>query len=464
MQNAVQTQGTWQASLDALRAKDWDSLRVQLLRLHPSDVAEMIIELPSEEEGIVFRLLPRDRSARVFAYLPHEHQEALLHSLSRDELKLLLDEIPPDDRTRLFEEVPPEVTRRLLESLSPDELIKARQLLGYAENTAGRFMTPKYVAVQPEMTAAGALAHIRSTGKGKETLNVIYIVDATGKLVEDVRLGSLVLADPDSKVTEIDDPSLVAISATDSVEDVLRAFEKYDRVALPVVDRDQKMLGIITVDDVLDIAERKTTQDMQKAGGSEALDAAYLKTGFWSLLRKRGGWLSALFLGEMLTATAMSHFEVEIQHAVVLALFVPLIISSGGNSGSQATSLMIRSLALRELRLRDWTLVFRRELLTGILLGGFLGFIGFLRIILWQRLHFTNYGVHYLLVGVTVWASLVGVVMFGSVSGSMLPFILRRLGFDPATSSAPFVATLVDVTGLVIYFSIALLILRGTLL
>ncbi|MEP6800602.1 MAG: magnesium transporter [Acidobacteriota bacterium] len=464
MKNAVQTEGTWQESLDALRAKDWEALRSQLLRLHPSDVAEMIIELPGEEEGIVFRLLPRDRSARVFAYLPYEHQEALLHSLSRDELKLLLDEIPPDDRTRLFEEVPPEVTRRLLESLSPDELIKARQLLGYPENTAGRFMTPKYVTVQPDMTAAGALAHIRSTGKGKETLNVIYIVDATGKLLEDVRLGSLVLADPDTKVTEIDDPSLVAISATDSVEDVLRAFEKYDRVALPVVDRDQKMLGIITVDDVLDLAERKTTQDMQKAGGSEALDAAYLKTGFWSLLRKRGGWLSALFLGEMLTATAMSHFEVEIQHAVVLALFVPLIISSGGNSGSQATSLMIRSLALRELRLRDWTLVFRRELLTGILLGGFLGFIGFLRIILWQRLHFTDYGVHYLLVGITVWASLVGVVMFGSLSGSMLPFLLRRLGFDPATSSAPFVATLVDVTGLVIYFSIALLILRGTLL
>jgi magnesium transporter len=259
------------------------------------------------------------------------------------------------------------------------------------------------VAVRPGMTAGEALAHIRKTGKGKETLNVVYIVDDAGKLVEDVRLGSLVLAEPDTKLSEIEDPALVAITATDSVEDVLRAFEKYDRVALPVVDRDQKMLGIITVDDVLDLAESETTRDIQKVGGTEALDAAYLKTGFWSLLRKRGGWLSALFLGEMLTATAMGHFEVEIQRAVG-------------------------------------------------------------RIILWQRLHFTDYGIHYLLVGATVWASLIGVVTFGSVSGSMLPFILRRLGFDPATSSAPFVATLVDVTGLVIYFSIALLILRGTLL
>jgi magnesium transporter len=464
MKNSVVRESRREKSLDALRRKDWDMLRAELLALHPSDVAELIIDLSNGEEGIVFRLLPRDRSARVFAYLPFEHQETLLHSLSTEELKELVGQIPPDDRTRLLEELPPEVTRRLLESLSPDELANARQLLGYAENTAGRFMTPKYVAIQPGMTAAEALASIRSTGKGKETLNVIYIVDGTGKLIEDVRLGSLVLADPGTRVTEIVDPALVAIVATDSVDDVLQAFEKYDRVALPVVDRDQKMLGIITVDDVLDLAERKSTREMQKVGGTEALDAAYLDTGFWSLLRKRGGWLSALFLGEMLTATAMGYFEVEIQRAVVLALFVPLIISSGGNSGSQATSLMIRSLALQELRLRDWTLVFRREVLTGLLLGSFLGFIGFLRIILWQHLHFTDYGAHYLLVGATVWASLVGVVMFGSLSGSMLPFILRRLGFDPATSSAPFVATLVDVTGLVIYFSIALLILRGTLL
>jgi len=464
VRNATLTGIRWQKPLDSLRAKDWEALRSQLRRLYPSDIADFIVDLPAEEAGIVFRLLPRKQAARVFAQLKPGRQEALLHSLSSDELRQLLDAIPPDDRTRLFEELPPIVTRKLMESLSPAELTNARRLLGYPENTAGRFMTPKYVSVSPTMTAAEALAHIRTTGADKETLNVIYVVDEKGRLVEDLRIGSLVLADPATKVTEIEDPVLVSILPTDSVDDVLRTFERYRRVALPVADRDHTMLGIITVDDVLNLAEQKTTRDIQRAGGTEALDASYLDTGFWSLLRKRGGWLSALFLGEMLTATAMSHFEGEIQRAVVLALFVPLIISSGGNSGSQATSLMIRSLALRELRLRDWIRVFRRELMTGFLLGAFLGFIGFLRIVLWERLRLTDYGAHYLLVAVTVWASLIGVVMFGSVAGSMLPFVLRRLGFDPATSSAPFVATLVDVTGLVIYFSIALLILRGTLL
>ncbi|HVT04625.1 MAG TPA: magnesium transporter, partial [Thermoanaerobaculia bacterium] len=227
---------------------------------------------------------------------------------------------------------------------------------------------------------------------------------------------------------------------------------------------ERKMLGIITADDVLDIAQQESTEDMQKMGGSEALDAPYLEVGFWTMVKKRGGWLAALFLGEMLTATAMSFFEGEISKAVVLALFVPLIISSGGNSGSQATSLIIRSLALRELKLRDWFRVFRREILSGLALGMFLGAIGFLRIVLWQNLHLTNYGVHYMLVAITVWGSLLGVITFGSTVGAMLPFILRRLGFDPATSSAPFVATLVDVTGLVIYFSVAMVILRGTLL
>jgi magnesium transporter len=235
-------------------------------------------------------------------------------------------------------------------------------------------------------------------------------------------------------------------------------------MALPVTDSVGHMLGVITVDDVLDVAEQEATEDIQKLGGMEALDAPYLNVDVWSMIRKRAGWLSALFLGEMLTATAMSYFEGEIAHAVVLALFVPLIISSGGNSGSQATSLIIRSLALRELRLRDWFRVFRRELISGLFLGSLLGFIGFFRIVMWERLHLTEYGVHYMLVAVTVWLSLIGVVTFGTLAGSMLPFVLRRLGFDPATSSAPFVATLVDVTGLCIYFTVALLILRGTLL
>jgi magnesium transporter len=279
-----------------------------------------------------------------------------------------------------------------------------------------------------------------------------------------MRLSSLVLADPKTLVREIDDPPLVCVLANDDREEVLKAFEKYDRVALPVTDSEGHMLGIITVDDVLDVAEQEATEDIQKLGGMEALDAPYLQVGILSMIRKRAGWLSALFLGEMLTATAMSYFEGEIARAVVLALFVPLIISSGGNSGSQATSLIIRSMALRELRLRDWWRVFHREILSGLTLGTLLGSIGFIRIVLWEHFHFTEYGPHYLLVAFTVWLALIGVVTFGTVAGSMLPFLLRRLGFDPATSSAPFVATLVDVTGLCIYFTVALMLLRGTML
>lgn len=449
---------------ELIRQQSWNELRDRLTDMHPSDVADLIIALPREEEGFVFRVLPRDEAGEVFSYLPPDHQEGLIESLTNEQVHNVLAEMNPDDRTRLLEEMPAEVTRRLMTALSPEDLKNARWLLGYPEDTAGRYMTPRYVTIQAEMTAGEALDHIRKTGPGKETVNVVYIVDQRGRLVEDIRLSSLVLSDPLARVTEIDDPPLVKMNATDDREEVLKAFEKYDRLALPVTDADGHMLGIITVDDVLDVAEQEATEDIQKLGGMEALDAPYLQVNVLSMIRKRAGWLSALFLGEMLTATAMSYFEKEIARAVVLALFVPLIISSGGNSGSQATSLIIRSLALRELRLRDWFRVFRREIISGLVLGSLLGFIGFVRIVLWEKLGLTEYGVHYMLVALTVWLSLIGVVMFGTIAGSMLPFVLRKLGFDPATASAPFVATLVDVTGLCIYFTVALLILRGTLL
>jgi magnesium transporter len=457
--NETMTLSVWE---DLIHNQRWDELRAKLAATHSSDIAEALGQVHGKEQAVVFRLLPRDHAAQVFAYLPADRQKALLRALSTDEVKSVLDGMPPDDRTRFFEEMPANVTRQLLEVLSPQELENARQLLGYPEHSVGRYMTPDYVAIRPEMTAAQALEHIRKVGRGMETLNVIYILDENGKLLEDVRLGSLVLADPQTVVTAIADPPLVSLRATDDRERALELFEKYDRVALPVTDTLGNMLGIVTADDVLDIAESEATEDIQKLGGSEALDAPYTQVGLWSMIRKRGGWLSALFLGEMLTATAMSFFEGEIARAVVLALFVPLIISSGGNSGSQAASLIIRALALRELKLSDWFRVFRREL--GLALGSLLGVIGFFRIVAWQHLHLTNYGEHYVLLGFTVWASLIGVVMFGTLAGSMLPFVLRRLGFDPAASSAPFVATLVDVTGLCIYFLVALLILRGTLL
>lgn len=464
---------------ELIRNRNFGELSEIIKELDPPDIAELIEDLPAESEGVVFRVLPRQQAAAVFSYLPLETQEKLLQSLGNDVTTGIVGEMTPDDRARLLEELPAEVTQRLLTSLSPAELKKTRDLLGYAPDTVGRYMTPEYAAVTSDMTAAQALEHIRSTGRGKETLNIVYILDKQGRLLEDVRLGSLVMARPDLLAVHIDDRPLVTIGPNDNVDELVNIFEKYDRVALPVIDETGVMLGIVTVDDVLEFAQKRATKEIQNLGGSEALDAPYFDVGFWDMCRKRGGWLAVLFFGEMLTATAMGHFEHEIEKAAVVALFVPLIISSGGNSGSQGTSLLIRSLALGEVKLKEWWRVFGRELRTGLALGICLGTIGLLRIAAWQGLSTvpgigtffqgsggegTAYGEHWFLLGLTVMFSLVGVITWGTLAGSMLPFILRRLGFDPATSSAPFVATLVDVTGLIIYFTVAELILRGTLL
>lgn len=444
---------------ELIAEKRWDVIQRALAEFDPSDVAEIIAEAPHPDDVAIFRLLPREQAGAVFAYLPADRQDALLRNLTNEQMQTVLQGMSPDDQARLFEELPAEVTRRILDTLSPEELKAARSLLGYPPESAGRYMTPRYVALMPGWTAAEALDFIRRVGAGMETLNVVYVVDETGKLLKELRLGALVLADPKTLVGDIEGRPLVAIPATMDREEVVAAFRKYDRVALPVVDRDGKMLGIITADDVLDVAEREATEDIQKFGGMEALDKPYLEVSYREMVLKRGGWLSALFLGEMLTATAMGYFEDEIAKKVVLAMFIPLIISSGGNSGSQAATLVVRALALTELKLRDWWRVFLREIRSGLSLGCWLGLIGFARIVLWQELHIFDYGHDFLLVALTVWVSLIGVVTFGSVTGSMFPFLLRWLGFDPATSSAPFVATLVDVMGLVIYFCVALVIL-----
>lgn len=446
-----------------IREKDWKRLRAEFAELEAPDLAEILEDFPIQDSSLVFRILPREQAAETFEYLPLETQTQLVQSLAGEPLVNLLNEMAPDDRTRLFEELPPEVTKRALASLKPSELKIARQLLGYPEDTAGRYMTPEYVAVRPDMTASEALDYIRKHGKHSETLNVIYVTDGKGKLINDLKLATLVMAKPDTKVNDLDDGQPYSIAATADREEFVAAFEKYDRVALPVTDSNGVLLGIITIDDVLDVAEQEATEDIQKLGGMQALEAPYLNSPFREMIQKRAGWLLVLFLGEMLTATAMSYFEHEIQRAVVLALFVPLIISSGGNSGSQATSLIIRSLAVRELELSDWWKVLRRELMSGLVLGSILGVVGLLRIALWPT-RLKLYGEHFLMVGLAVGTSLVGVVMFGTISGSMLPFILRRLGLDPATASAPFVATLVDVSGLIIYFTAASVLLRGLLL
>ena len=386
-----------------------------------------------------------------------------MSKLGNEQLVTLLNEMAPDDRTRLFEELPAEVTKRVLTSLKPEELKVARQLLGYPEKTAGRYMTPEYLAVRPTMTAGEALEYIRTHGKDRETLSVVYVTDEKGYLLDDIRLGTLVLADPAARISTLQDVQMVSLSATATQDEVVSAFEKYDRVALPVTDSRGVLVGIITADDVLDVAEQAATEDIQRLGGLEALDAPYLDSPLFEMIKKRAGWLAVLFVGEMGTATAMGYFEHEIERAAVLSLFVPLIISSGGNSGSQATSMIIRSLALREMQLRDWWRVLARELVSGLALGCILGSIGLLRILVWPNRH-VLYTEHYAMVGVTVAISLIGVVTLGSTFGSMLPFILRRIGLDPATASGPAVATLVDVTGLIIYFTSASVLLRGLLL
>jgi magnesium transporter len=446
-----------------LRARDYARLRDMLRNRHASDVAEMLTALSLEDQVIVFRVLPRKAAAAVFEYLSREAKETLLKTMAQSEVAELLNNMAPDDRTLFLEELPAEVTRELLALLTPAERSVAVSLLGYPEKSVGRLMTPHYVAVREQWTIREVLDYVRTHGQDSETLNVIYVVDDQGLLIDDIRIREFLLAALEKRVTDLMDRRFVALKATDDQETAVGVFRQYDRTALPVTDTTGMLIGIVTIDDVLDVAEATATRDIQRIGGSEALDEPYMNVAFGRMIQKRAGWLTALFLGEMLTATAMGAFEAEISRAVVLALFVPLIISSGGNSGSQASTLVIRALALGEVGLRDWWQVMRREILAGLSLGAILGSIGFLRISVWSA--FSGiYGPHWLLVAITVALSLVGVVLWGTLSGSLLPFLLKRLGFDPAASSAPFVATLVDVTGLIIYFSVALVVLRGTLL
>jgi magnesium transporter len=429
----------------------------------PADVSALITGLSSDEQITVFHTLRPERSVKVFEHLNLETQTWLLGQLPDSETAELLNRMAPDDRTALLGELPDAQSQRMLGLLSTDERAVALALLKQDRNSVGRLMTPDYVAVGLDWTIKRVLDHVRTHGRDSETLNVIYVIDDEGKLIDDLRIREILLAPLHGRVVELSDRKFVALRTTDLRRDAVEVFRKYDRTALPVVDARGMLVGIVTIDDVIDVAEEEATRELQRFGGLEALDEPYADTPLLAMVRKRASWLVFLFLGELLTATAMGYFEREIQQAVVLALFVPLIISSGGNSGSQAATLIIRALALREVKLTDWFWVMRREIASGMLLGCVLGAIGFLRIALWSAFS-SIYGEHWLLVATTVSLSLVGVVLWGTLSGSMLPFVLKRLGFDPATSSAPFVATLVDVTGLIIYFSVALAILSGTLL
>ena len=447
----------------AVHARNYTRLRDLVRNRHAGDLAAVLTELGVEDQVIVFRILPRRTAAAVFEYLSRESQEALLKAMAQEDVATLLNSMAPDDRTMFLEELPAAATRKLLALLTPAERAVALTLLGYPENSVGRLMTPNYVRVREQWTVREVLDHIRAHGQDSETLSIVYVIDEQGLLIDDVRIREFLLSPLENRVADLMDRRFVALKATDDQKVAIAAFRKYDRTALAVTDTAGMLIGIVTIDDVLDVVEETTTGEIQRIGGSEALDEPYMRIAFGRMIRKRAGWLTALFLGEMLTATAMGVFEAEIARAVVLALFVPLIISSGGNSGSQAATLVIRALALGEVGLRDWWRVVRREVLAGLVLGAILGSIGFLRISIWSAFS-SIYGPHWLLVALTVALALNGIVLWGTLIGSVLPLLLRRLGFDPATSSAPFVATLVDVTGLVIYFSVAIVILRGTLL
>ena len=446
-----------------LRAGDFAKLRQELLRWRPQELASAFCDLRSDDQVLAFRILPRRTAAAVFEYLPRQCQRGLIKAMAQDDVAELLNRMSPDDRTWFLSELPANVTKELLALLTDEERAEAVKLLGYAPGTVGRLMTPHYIAVKDDWTVQEVLDFIRAHGQNSETLNVIYVVDDAGVLIDDIRTRDFLIAPTTNRVSDLMDRRFVTLQATDTQSSAVEVFRREDRTALPVTDTAGVLIGIVTVDDVLDVAEAVATREFQLFGGSEALDQPYLEISPIRMVKKRAGWLVFLFLGEMLTATAMGFFEKEIARAVVLALFVPLIISSGGNSGSQASTLVIRALAVGELKLADLFRVVRRELFSGLALGLILGAIGFLRISIWSA--FSNlYGPHWLLVALTVAFALVGVVLWGSLVGSILPFILRRLGFDPATSSAPFVATLVDVTGLIIYFSVGYVVLRGTLL
>ena len=434
--------------------------------LHPANLADVAAELPIERVSHLLRALPAARAADVMEYMEEDLRSAVLEAMDPEHAAVIVTQMTPDDRADALDELEEDVAGDILAEIPAEARRETEGLLAYEPDTAGGLMTTEFVSVAEHTPVEEALEAVRAVARAgrREAMYAIYATDAQGRLHGVLSLRELLAAPPGSRIADISWTDIVTVPATADREEVARITSKYDLVAVPVVDGEGRLLGVVTVDDVIDAIVEEGTEDVQRLGAVEPLDMPYMQTAFGEMIRKRAGWLAVLFLGETLTASAMQFFEGEISRALVLALFIPLIISSGGNSGSQASSLIIRSLALNELRLRDWWRVAKRELPSGIVLGAILGIVGFARILLWQKLGWGDYTEHYMLVGLTVGLALVGIVTFGTLVGSLLPFVLRRLGFDPASASAPFVATLVDVTGLSIYFAVALLVLRGTLL
>jgi len=439
-------------------------LKIQELVFNPQDIAETLSALRGEERLLAFLKVPKEYKADVFSHLDPSFQEDTIRSIGSEDVADLLNAMTPDDRTALFEDFPDELIKYSINLLNPQERRIALKLLGYDADSIARLMTPYYIQIRKEWTVKRCLEQIKKVGKKMETMNHLYVVDEKNQLIDDIAIGSLLLAEEDTPIADITDNHFVAITTTTSKEDAVQYFEKYDRTAIPIVTEAGVLVGIVTIDDILDQIESQNTEDIQKFGGVDALDEPYIQTHWFEMIKKRGFWLIILFLLQLITATVMTFYEKEIASAVVLSLFIPLIISSGGNSGSQAATLIIRAMALQEITVKDWWIVMRKELVTGIFLGSLLGIIGFFRIYIWQVMGLYDYGEYWYFVAVSVAISLAMIVLWGTLSGSMVPFVLKRFNMDPATSSAPFVATLVDVTGLIFYFTIAGLFLAGKLL
>ncbi|MBO6792321.1 MAG: magnesium transporter [Balneolaceae bacterium] len=449
---------------ELIEAKNWVALKEVLTDVPAADISELLVELPGDIAVVVFRLLKKSTAADVFAEMPSGKGVELIELFTKQQLTDVMGNLEPDEQVALLEELPGHLTQMVMNTMGQDDQKQVKKLLGYPEESIGRLMTPRYVRVKSDWTVARSMEHIRKYANVAETLNVIYVVDDKERLIDDLRITQLIVAELDATIETLMDDSFNALLVFDDQEDAVKMFAKYDRVALPVIDTDGVLVGIVTVDDVIDVAEEETTEDMQKMAAMDALDDYYSQTSIGEMVKKRLGWLVVLFIGQILTALTMGQYEELLSKVVFLSFFVPLIISSGGNSGAQAATLVIRALATDDIKSDDWKMVFKREFISGFMLGGLIGLLGFVTMIGWDLIEGSPFGYEMIMTALVIGLSLLSIVLFGNFVGAMLPFILSRLGLDPAVSSAPFVATIVDVTGIIIYFSIAILFLSGVIL
>ena len=449
---------------ELIQQKDWIGLKEVLADVPPADIAELLVELDGDVAVVVFRLLKKNIAADVFAELPSNKGVTLLELFTKQQLSEVMSNLEPDEQVALMEELPGDLTQRVMNSMRPSDQLQVKKLLGYPEDSVGRLMTPRYVRVKSDWTVKRSMEHIRKYAAMAETLNVIYVVNDREQLIDDLKITEIIVAAEDQTISTLMDESFTALRVFEDQEEAVKMLAKYDRVALPVVDSDNVLVGIVTADDVIDVAEEEITEDMQKMAAMDALDDYYSQTSIMQMVKKRLGWLIVLFVGQILTALTMGQYEELLSKIVFLSFFVPLIISSGGNSGAQAATLIIRALATDDIRADDWKKVFLRELSSGIILGLLIGILGFVTLLAWDLAANGYIDQQSYLTAVVIALSLLSIVLFGNFIGAMLPFILSRLGFDPAVSSAPFVATVVDVSGIIIYFSIAILFLKEILM